>query len=50
MFTTDELKRSKMCCVLSETELTRFAESEPVIREMEVELYYVGRATRYLQE
>jgi thioredoxin reductase (NADPH) len=50
MFTTDELKRSKMCCVLSETELTRFAEKaadvrlspgEWLIREGEPPWFYV---------
>ena len=50
MFTTDELKRSKLCCVLRETELTRFAEKaadvrlapgEWLIREGEPPWFYV---------
>jgi thioredoxin reductase (NADPH) len=50
MFTTDELKRSKLCCVLGETELTRFAEKaadvrlapgEWLIREGEPPWFYV---------
>jgi thioredoxin reductase (NADPH) len=50
MFTTDELKRSKLCCVLGETELTRFAEKaadvriapgEWLIREGEPPFFYV---------
>ena len=32
MFTTDELRRSKLCCALSETELTRFAEKAADVR------------------
>ena len=50
MFTIDELKRSKLCCVLGETELTRFAEKaadvrlapgEWLIREGEPPWFYV---------
>jgi thioredoxin reductase (NADPH) len=50
MFTTDELKRSKLCCVLGETELIRFAEKaadvrlspgEWLIREGEPPWFYV---------
>jgi thioredoxin reductase (NADPH) len=50
MFTTDELKRSKLCCVLGETELVRFAETaadvrlapgEWLIREGEPPWFYV---------
>ena len=32
MFTTDELKRSKLCCVLGETEVLRFAEKAADVR------------------
>jgi len=50
MFTTDELKRSKLCCVLTDTELARFAEKaadvrlgpgEWLIREGEPPWFYV---------
>src|SRR6201996_5325666 len=50
MFTTDELKASKLCCVLNEAELTRFAElaadvrlapGEWLIREGEPPWFYV---------
>jgi thioredoxin reductase (NADPH) len=50
MFTTDELKLSKLCCVLNEHELTRFAEQaadvrlapgEWLIREGEPPWFYV---------
>ena len=50
MFTTAELKRSKLCCVLGETELTRFAEKaadvrlapgEWLIREGEPPWFYI---------
>jgi thioredoxin reductase (NADPH) len=50
MFTTDELKRSKLCCVLGETEILRFAEKaadvrlapgEWLIREGEPPSFYV---------
>src|ERR1700750_980124 len=50
MFTTDELKRSKLCSVLGETELARFAEmaadvrlapGEWLIREGEPPWFYV---------
>jgi thioredoxin reductase (NADPH) len=50
MFTTDELKRSKLCCALGESELARFAETaadvrlapgEWLIREGEPPWFYV---------
>src|ERR1700733_11729425 len=50
MFTIDELKRSKLCCALGETELARFAETaadvrlapgEWLIREGEPPWFYV---------
>src|SRR5271163_515130 len=50
MFTIDELKRSRLCCALGETELARFAEKaadvrlgpgEWLIREGEPPWFYV---------